>query len=119
MGRTIVAKGMRAAAMISAALAIAGCGGGGNVRPDAPPPERVPDALAGVEPVVFDSLGYPFRQPLEAQVTIAASTPDRIPSFTEGDDAGRPSWAGLHWREAARNPETATGGSWAFAAATA
>ena len=52
-------------------------------------------------------------------MTIAASTPDRIPSFTEGDDAGRPSWAGLHWREAARNPETATGGSWAFAAATA
>ena len=77
----------------------------------------IADALAGVEPVVFDSLGYPFRQPLEAQVTIAASAPGSIPSFTAGDDAGRPSWAGLHWHEAARNPEAAMG-SWAFAAAT-
>lgn len=77
----------------------------------------IADALAGVEPVVFDSLGYPFRQPLEAQVTIAASAPGSIPSFTAGDDAGRPSWAGLHWHEAARNPEAAMG-SWTFAAAT-
>ena len=78
----------------------------------------IADALAGVEPVVFDSLGYPFRQPLEAQVTIAASAPGSIPSFTAGDEAGRPSWAGLHWREAARVPDAAHTGAWAFAAAT-
>lgn len=77
----------------------------------------IADALAGVEPVVFDSLGYPFRQPLEAQVTVAADAPGSIPSFTARDEAGRPSWAGLHWREAAPTPEAATG-SWAFAAAT-
>ena len=71
----------------------------------------IADALAGVDPVVFDSLGYPFRQPLEAQVTVAASAPGSIPDFAEGDDAGRPSWSGLHWREATRGRTAAGGGA--------
>ena len=78
----------------------------------------IADALAGVEPVVFDSLGYPFRQPLGAQVVVAGAAPSVLPSFTEAAGAGRPSWAGLSWREAAHAPDAAHTGAWAFAAAT-
>ena len=78
----------------------------------------IADALAGVEPVVFDSLGYPFRQPLGAQVVVVGAAPAVLPSFTEAAGAGRPSWAGLSWREAARAPDAAHTGAWAFAAAT-
>ena len=51
-------------------------------------------------------------------MTIAASAPGSIPDFTEGADAGRPSWSGLYWREATRGRRAAGVGSWAFATAT-
>ena len=55
---------------------------------------------ARVEPVVFDSLGYPFRQAPQAQVRAAVAAVSPIPAFIgEAAMAGAPRWHGLQWRE--------------------
>ena len=56
-------------------------------------------ALRGVEPVVFDSLGYPFRVAPRAQAYTLAPEVDPIPGFADEPDPG-PRWRGLHWRDA-------------------
>ena len=65
----------------------------------------------GATPVVFDSLGYPFRA---AQVVSTPSGVDPVPSFLgEGSRNARPSWNGLQWQQAS-GPEGGTS-PWAFA----
>ena len=56
-------------------------------------------AVSGVEPVVFDSLGYPFRVAPRAQAYALAPNLDPIPGFADEPDPG-PRWRGLHWRDA-------------------
>ena len=56
-------------------------------------------AVSGVEPVVFDSLGYPFRVAPRAQAYTLAPEVDPIPGFADEPDPG-PRWRGLHWRDA-------------------
>ena len=56
-------------------------------------------AMSGVEPVVFDSLGYPFRVAPRAQAYTLAPEVDPIPGFADAPDPG-PRWRGLHWRDA-------------------
>ena len=71
-------------------------------------------AQRGVAPVVFDSLGFPFRQPPQAQARALAADVDPIPAFAEeGDVAGAPHWQGLRWHR----KQHAGGGPWAFASA--
>ena len=67
---------------------------------------------ARVEPVVFDSLGYPFRQAPQAQVRAMAVAVSPVPAFTgEAAMAGAPRWHGLQWRET----EHGGGDGWAVA----
>ena len=67
---------------------------------------------ARVEPVVFDSLGYPFRQAPQTQVRAAVAAVNPVPAFTgEAAMAGAPRWQGLQWRET----EHGDGGGWAVA----
>ena len=56
-------------------------------------------AMSGVEPVVFDSLGYPFRVAPRAQAYALAPEVDPIPGFADAPDPG-PRWRGLQWRDA-------------------
>lgn len=71
-------------------------------------------ARRGVAPVVFDSLGFPFRQAPQAQAQALAADVDPIPAFTEeGGTAGAPRWQGLRWH----GVRHADGGTWTFASA--
>lgn len=71
-------------------------------------------ARRGVAPVVFDSLGFPFRQAPQAQAQAPAADVDPVPAFTEeGDVPGAPRWQGLRWHGA----QHADGGTWTFASA--
>ena len=79
-------------------------------------------ARRGVTPVVFDSLGFPFRETPQAQAQALAADVEPIPEFAEeGGTAGAPRWHGLQWHgthHAEPALATAGGGPWTFASAS-
>ena len=67
----------------------------------------------GIHPVVFDSLGFPFRTRPGEQARFHVPGVNPIPSGPVGRDAGEPAWPGLQWFQA----DPAGAGPWSFATA--
>ncbi len=72
-------------------------------------------AARGVEPVVFDSLGFPFRVEPRAQAYTLTPEVDPIPRFADEPDPG-PRWRGLQWWDAEPGGPARR---WSFAGASA